>query len=87
MRAIKLTDKIIEKIEEAREKLLSQGARIENYEIVINSIYILDDITNIKKYTSICGFDIKYMDLPEGVDFIIKEKLKGNLEDIIAVNH
>ena len=74
MRGTKLTDKFIERIEEAREKLLSRGAKIEDYEIVTNPIYILDPIVNIKEYKSICGFDIKYMDLPEGVDFIIKEK-------------
>ena len=85
MRAIKLTDKFIERIEKAREELLSRGAIIEDYEIVTSPIYILDDMTKIKEYKSICGFDIKYMDLPEGVDFIIKEKLKGNPEDIIEV--
>ena len=79
MRATKLTDEFIERIEEAREKLLLRGAIIEDYEIVTNPIYILEDITNIKEYTSICGFDIKYMNLPEGVDFIIKEKVSGEV--------
>ena len=82
MEGIRITGKLIEQIENAKCKLLESKANLNNYKIIFSKIpYIIDDIVDNEKYTTVCGLPFEIKKLDKGIAFVIAPKNNIWLEE------
>lgn len=82
MEGIRITEKLIKQIEDAKNKLFQSKANLNNYKIIFSKIpYTIDDVVDNEKYTTICGLPFEIKKLDKGIEFVIAPKNSMWLEE------